>query len=71
MQLNLKYVIDTKGKKTDVQIPIKDWDKLFKAHQKLIDFKRMSIDLKEVIKEIDLVERGKRKPRTLKQFIRS
>ena len=69
MILNLKYVTDKSGKKNAVQIPISDWNNFYDEHQRLMDFKKMKVDLTEAISEIDLIEKGKRKPRTLKQFL--
>ncbi len=69
MNLAIKYLTDSAGKKTAVQIPISDWNIFFEEHQRLLDFKKMKVDLTEAVSEIDLIEKGKKKPRTLKRFL--
>ena len=69
MAFNLKFVVDGNGKKTAVQIPINEWRIIYKEYKALSDFKSMKIDLTEATNEISLFEKGKRRPRTLQQFL--
>jgi hypothetical protein len=69
MKINLTYITDSKGNQKAIQIPIDEWNQVQKEIQKLIEFKKLKLDLYDSFKEIALFESDKRKPRTLSQFI--
>lgn len=63
--MHVQYVTDEKGKKTAVQIPLKEWDVLQKGVKKLELFE----DLKQAFKEMELHSKGKLKTPTTKQLL--
>ena len=67
--MQITYIKDKKGKKKAVQIPIDEWNSLIKEFRKLDDYRKTKVDLTEAISEIKEYESGKRKARTLKQFL--
>jgi hypothetical protein len=69
MTLTLDYITDKNGRKKAVQIPISDWKRFLKEHQRLMEYSRLKQDLSEAILEINLIESGKKKARTLNQFL--
>ncbi len=69
MNSYITYLVNEKGKKTAVQLPIANWQRLLKERQHLLEYKKMKIVLTEAVKEIRLFEKGEKKPRTLNQFL--
>ncbi|MEX0811767.1 MAG: hypothetical protein WD048_06095 [Chitinophagales bacterium] len=69
MSISIKYIIDQKGRKTAVQIPIGDWENLLKGYKEFQDYKALKNELSEAINEINNYESGKKEPKTLKQFL--
>ncbi len=69
MKINLTYVTDNKGKQKAIQMPIEEWNRFYYEYQKLAEFKKIKVDLTDAMKEIKLYESGKKKPKTLKQFL--
>lgn len=69
MALHLNYLTDIKGKKTAVQIPFSDWKKFYDEYQKLLQFKKVKTELIDATKEIKMYESGKKKSKTLTQFL--
>jgi len=63
--MHVQYVTDEKGKKTAVQIKLKEWQALQKSIKKL----ELLDDLKEAFAEMELHKRGKIKTPTTKQLL--
>jgi hypothetical protein len=63
--MHVQYVTNEKGKKTAVQIPLKQWEELQKALKKLELFD----ELKQSFKEMKLHGQGKLKTPTTKQLL--
>lgn len=61
MSISLKYITNQKGKKTAVQIPIDQWEKLIKEYRELTEVRQMKSDLSEAIAEIEADESGDKK----------
>ncbi len=69
MRLNVHYVTDKNGIHRAVQIPIREW-KAYQRHvEKLRRFTEFSNGLREAIKEIDEISKGKKKGVTLSEFL--
>jgi len=69
MDLTVNYITDANGKKKAVQLSLGDWRKLLKEHQQLLDYKKIKSELSFAMNEIKLIEEGKRKPKTLRNFL--
>jgi hypothetical protein len=63
--MHVQYVTDEKGKKTAVQLSLKQWNDLQKSVKKLEVFE----DLKQAFKEMDAHSKGKLKTPTTKQLL--
>lgn len=74
--MKLQIIQDSKGKATGVFIPINEWERLKKQYRDLESLeykeptkKQILQELKEAIKELQLVEQGKLKARPLKELL--
>ncbi|MCD6011959.1 MAG: hypothetical protein K0Q79_1821 [Flavipsychrobacter sp.] len=63
--MQVQYVMNEKGKKTAVQIPLKQWEELQKGIKKLELFN----ELKQAFKEMEQHGQGKLKTPTTKQLL--
>jgi cell fate (sporulation/competence/biofilm development) regulator YlbF (YheA/YmcA/DUF963 family) len=69
MALTVNYITDKSGKKKAVQLSLRDWQRLIQEHQQLLDYKRTKSELLEALTEIELIEKGKKKAKTLSEFL--
>ena len=74
--MKLQVIQDSKGKATGVFIPINDWKVLKKQYKQLenlenVEPSKMEIlqELKEAVKELQLIEQGKLKARPAKDLL--
>lgn len=63
--MQIQYITDKKGHKTNVVIPFKDWEHLMKEMQK----QRVLLGLKEVVSEVKAMLTGKEKMKTIENLI--
>ncbi len=63
--MQVQYITDKKGHKTNVVIPYKDWEHLMKEMQK----QRVLLGLKEAVSEVKTMLTGKKKMRTIYNLI--
>lgn len=72
MELNLQYIINEKGQKSAVQLPIKNWeiikDKL-KELELLKNKKDFLFELNEAVEEMKSIKEGKIKARDAEEFL--
>lgn len=59
--MQVQYITDKKGHKTNVVIPFKDWEHLMKEMQK----QRVLLGLKEAVSEVKTMLSGKKKIKTI------
>ncbi len=69
MGLNVHYVTNKKGIHTAVQIPIRDWRMYQREVDKMRRLTEFANGLREAIKEIDDISKGKKKGVTLSEFL--
>lgn len=70
--MELQYIIDKKGHKSAVQLPINDWQQIqkeLKELKKLRGKKSLLADLKESVAEVVLAKQGKIKLQSAKDFL--
>ena len=74
--MKLQLIEDEKGKATGVFIPISAWNELKKKHKELetLEYETPSKEqlleeLKQAVKELSLIEKGKLKPRPAKALL--
>jgi hypothetical protein len=70
--MHLQFITDTKGRKTAVQLPVKDWERIQKDLEELDKYrdKRAFFDgLKGAFAEVKEIEAGHKKGTTLNEFL--
>ena len=65
IKMEIQYITDKKGKKKNVVIPYKDWERLIKEMQK----QRVLLGLKEAVSEVKAMLAGKKKMKTIDELI--
>ncbi|HOT15966.1 MAG TPA: hypothetical protein PK252_14505 [Bacteroidales bacterium] len=70
--MNLQYITDTKGHKSAVQLPLKDWEQIQKdldELERLRNKKLFMIELAEAVEEMKLIKEGKKQARNAEDFL--
>lgn len=70
--MNLQYITDSKGHKSAVQLPIKDWEQIqndLKELERLRNKKLFMTELAEAVEEMKLIKEGKIEARTAEDFL--
>ena len=65
----IKYMIDHKGQKTSVLVPLKQWNKIQEDYQKLQNKIELLTGIKSALQEIKQAQNTGKKLKTLKEFI--
>lgn len=66
----LKYMVDEKGQKTSVLVPIKTWEKMTQEYSKLQNKLKLFTEIKEGVSEVTEAKKSGKKLQTLKDFLR-
>jgi hypothetical protein len=66
----LKYMVDEKGDKTSVLVPLKTWKKINEDYVKLQNKLNLFLGIKNGLTEIKEAKRTGKKLQTLKDFLR-
>ncbi len=70
--MNSQYITDTKGHKSAVQLPLKDWEQIQKDLEELERLRNKKLflsELAEAVEEMNLVKQGKLKARDAKDLL--
>ena len=70
--MDLQYITDTKGHKSAVQLPLKDWEKIQKdliELERLRNKKLFFTELAEAVEEMKLIKEGKKQARNAEDFL--
>ena len=70
--MNLQYITDTKGHKSAVQLPMKDWEQIQKDLDELERLRNKKIfltELAEAVEEMKLIKEGKKQVRNAEDFL--
>jgi hypothetical protein len=70
--MNLRYITDTKGHKSAVQLPLKDWEQIQKdldELERLRNKKLFLTELAEAVEEMKLIKEGKKQARKAEDFL--
>lgn len=67
--MTVNYITDQRGKKKAVQISITDWNNLVREVKSLMEYNTMKGELSDTLREVQLLESGKKKSRTLISFL--
>ncbi len=66
----LKYMVDEKGHKTSVLVPIKTWEKINHEYNKLQNKLKVFTGINEGLAEVKEARKSGNKLQTLKDFLR-
>ncbi len=69
MAIPVKYMIDDKGQKTSVLIPIKAWTKINEDYIKLQNKIEILTGIKQALQEVKTAKKTGKKLQTLKDFL--
>lgn len=69
MSVELKYIVDKKGHKQSVLVPIKTWESLNDKYQKLAKKLETITGIQKGLKEVTESEKSGKKLSTLKSFL--
>jgi hypothetical protein len=72
MVTNIQYVTDSKGRKSYVQLPVKDWEKIQKDLEELGRLRNKKLflsELAEAVEEMKLIKEGKARARNAEDFL--
>jgi PHD/YefM family antitoxin component YafN of YafNO toxin-antitoxin module len=70
--MNLQYITDTKGHKSAVQLPLKDWEQIQKDLEELERLRNKKLfmtELAEAVEEMKLIMEGKKQARNAEDFL--
>jgi PHD/YefM family antitoxin component YafN of YafNO toxin-antitoxin module len=70
--MNLQFIIDKKGHKSAVQLPMKEWEQIQKdlnELERLRNKKLFMTELAEAVEEMKLIKEGKKQARNAEDFI--
>lgn len=70
--INLQYITDKKGRKSAIQLPIKEWEHIQKDLEelnRLRNKKLFLIELTEAVGELKQIKEGKRVARNAEDFL--
>jgi hypothetical protein len=70
--MNLQYIIDIKGRKNAVQLPLKYWEQIQKDLEELDRLRNKKLfmaELAEAIEEMKLIMEGKKQANNAEDFI--
>ncbi len=70
--MNLQYITDTKGHKSAVQLPLKDWEQIQRDLEELNRLRNKKIfmtELSEAVEEMKLIKEGKKEARNADDFL--
>lgn len=70
MASTLKYMVDEKGDKTSVLVPLKTWERINQEYSQLQNKLRVLTGIKEGFNEVKEVKKSGKKLQTLKDFLR-
>ena len=70
MSDTLKYMVDEKGQKTSVLVPIKTWAKINEDYTRLQNKLNFIVGLREAFNEAKAAKKTGKKLQTLKEFLR-
>jgi hypothetical protein len=69
MSRALKYIVDDKGDKTSVLVPLKMWENINREYNKLQSKLKVMTGIREGIKEVKEAGKSGKKLQTLKNFL--
>jgi hypothetical protein len=69
MQLHVKYITDTKGDRTGVLVPFKEWTKIISGYRNVKQCRTLKSGFNDAFREIEAIRKGKAKPVILRRLL--
>jgi NADH dehydrogenase FAD-containing subunit len=69
MKIDFKYIIDSKGQTTAVQLSLADWEKILSKLKKFEQTLKIKSGLKEAFEQVAKLKKSKEEKQTLKDFL--
>ena len=66
----IQYMVDAKGQKTSVLVPLNTWTKINEDYSKLQNKLKVLLGIKSAFNEVKLSKKSGKKLQTLKDFLR-
>jgi hypothetical protein len=70
MSSAIKYMVDDKGQKTSVLVPLKTWTKINEDYKRLQNKFKVFSGINNALKEVKAANKSGKKLQTLKDFLR-
>lgn len=67
--MNVNYITDGYGNQSAIVIPIDEWNKLIRKHNKLKRKLEILMGLENAVQEVNMVKEGKMKLKSFKDFL--
>ncbi len=70
--MDIQYITDSGGRKSYVQLPVKDWEKIQKDLEELGRLRNKKLflsELAEAVEEMKLIKEGKARARNAEDFL--
>ena len=67
--MNVNYITDGYGNQSAIVIPIDEWNKLIRKHNKLKRKLEILMGLENAVQEVNMVKEGKLKLKSFKDFL--
>lgn len=70
--MNIQYITDTRGQKSAVQLPLKDWEQIQKDLDELKRLRNKKLfltELAEAVEEMKQIGDGKKRARNAEEFL--
>lgn len=69
MSPNVTYIVNGRGERVFVQLPVEDWNKLMSERERLVSESKLRSKLRRAIRESERIHRGESKGVTLDKFL--
>jgi hypothetical protein len=69
MKIDIRYVNDSKGQTTAVQLSLTEWEKILSKLKKFEETFKIKSDLKEAFEQVEILKKSKGEKQTLKDFL--
>lgn len=69
MQTQVQYVNDSQGNLQSVLLPAKEWKRILNIIKSFEQQKKVKNDMKNALKEVELMEKGVLKKRSFKELL--
>lgn len=69
MSSNVTYIVNGRGERLFVQLPVEEWDRLMSERERLVSENKFRSRLQRAVKESDRIHRGEASAVALDEFL--